>query len=614
MIKLCRVEGIDRTNTPLFDNFQEQYDYFDEKVVLEYDTFFPPLFSKEMEITANTDLIRSGANYVILEMIFGSSYLSGNRYFYFITDMIYISENVYRLTLEMDTIQTYMFSVKYHSGNIKRKLINRWTTGSIINRNYIREDYSSGNYINKDYTVYDNEYDGGWLVLKFPSNSSSFKSWNSRVLYNSAYTGEYLKTMNDGTSIVLIPAGIYNSNLYKRYLRSGQRIPEIYIWLNPKYSLNLIQLDTIIREYSEKPDLIDMYYIPFNPFTNISITHDEEIVNIDGEVTMLNIRYNINQNNGDEFLFLGDNKTILGFNTATIGMKYIEKDFGFNYRNTQLGVPFDYRNVPQLIDENYMEFTFGEKLSATGYPLSKLKHIKIQGYYMCDILSGFRAYRLCQYGYNIEDVYQTLCVINTKEQATIYNDAWKTYAAQNMGSLTLGRAFSLGKSLYGLSRKKRTPKRHKISQSQIRAGIGVASEIVDYASEDLNKMFTPDTVTQGNTYSSDVMNNSLSVISTLNVVSNIEDVAKIYESKGYAVNEIITNSPLDNLTRYYYNYFEIDDLDISGDILIPFDHLDNIKERWSEGIRLYTMKHLPNDMELGDVCKYDNVELSDITE
>ena len=81
MIKLCRVEGIDRTNTPLFDNFQEQYDYFDEKVVLEYDTFFPPLFSKEMEITADTDLIRSGANYVILEMVFGSSHLAGNRYF-----------------------------------------------------------------------------------------------------------------------------------------------------------------------------------------------------------------------------------------------------------------------------------------------------------------------------------------------------------------------------------------------------------------------------------------------------------------------------------------------------------------------------------------------------
>ena len=137
---------------------------------------------------------------------------------------------------------------------------------------------------------------------------------------------------------------------------------------------------------------------------------------------------------------------------------------------------------------------------------------------------------------------------------------------------------------------------------------------MEYASEDLNKMFTPDTVTQGNTYSSDVMNNSLSVISTLNVVSNIEDVAKIYESKGYAVDEIITNSPLDNLTRYYYNYFEIDDLDITGDILIPFDHLDNIKERWSSGIRLYTMKHLPSNMEIGDVCKYDNVELNAITE
>ena len=233
---------------------------------------------------------------------------------------------------------------------------------------------------------------------------------------------------------------------------------------------------------------------------------------------------------------------------------------------------------------------------------------------MCDILSGFRAYRLCQYGYNIKDVYQTLCVINTKEQATIYNDAWKQYASENMGSLTLGRAFSLGRNVYNLSRKRRTPKSHKISQSQIRAGIGVASEMVDYASEDLNKVFTPDTVTQGNTYSSDVMNNSLSVISILNVASNIEDVAKIYESKGYAVDEIITNSPLENLTRYYYNYFEIDDLDITGNILIPFDHLDNIKERWSAGIRLYTMKHLPNDMELGDVCKYDNIELSDITE
>ena len=611
MIKLCRVEGIDRTNTPLFDNFQEQYDYFDEKVVLEYDTFFPPLFSKEMEITADTDLIRSGANYVILEMVFSSAHLAGNRYFYFITDMTYISENTYRLTLEMDTIQTYMFDVKYHSGNIKRRLINRWENGS-INRKYIRENYSNDIMIKKNFIKVKQvpEYDSGLIIFKLPSDTNYLSaSPTSLVQYeNSSLIGVGFKTLNDGTTLLICPACVFSTNFIKKYSQIAFERPESTMYCR------LYDAVITIRKLLENPKLIDAYYLPYNPFSNIVIT-----TRVDTENNWLYIKYT-RETDGfglgyPEETALSDNGFPIYFGIKpTILVDTYLHNFNFN-RNTEINKPFNTFYVPQLIDENYIEYKFGEKNENTGYPLHTLLTPELLGYYTIDVFTGFRNYRLVKATPTYNDIYNTLKVVSSKEQITIYNDAWKTYASQNMGSLTLGRAFNIGNNIYEYSKLRPTPVRNKISSKQKDF---IVNDFGDTATNmsvnDINLKFTPDTLGQGNTMTTDVLTNSLDVSYQYSECTNIEDIAKIYESKGYAVNEIITNSPLDNLTRYYYNYFEIDDLDISGDILIPFDHLDNIKERWSSGIRLYTMKHLPSDMELGDVCKYDNVELNAITE
>lgn len=613
-MKFYYIEGISKTDTPLFSSLGEQDDYFSERIVADLDVYYPPYFENKIAIPSSglqyNQLLDLKVNYLSIDF-------KQKTYYYFIKNIEYITEDEYAIEIEMDTIQTFMFNVDYQHARIRRMTIPRWTNNAtLINRDYIRENYGNDNFIYKSYINLsdNNEYDGGFFVFKFPSKQNgTFDSKLTTFKYHSASEGrQQLRIQQDGTTIILIPAGVIPNSIYNEYLSPDVPVggSNIYFSLDDNSKATRItSLYELIRFYSEKPDLIDMFYIPYNPLKNLTISHSEEQV---GDTTALYIKYTINDNDGDIITTIdttqdiGSQMLVFSLNSATIN--FIRYDYNLDFiANRNKLEPFNKKYIPQLVDENYISAEFGEKINRTNYPLSKSLHTRYSAYYSTDISSGYRTYRITIANYNIVDYYDTTLVVNTKEQGTIYNDAWKTFASQNQGTLTLGRVATITSGLF----------KSGISRSPT-GFIDTLDNAIQMRSQDINKQNTPDTSTQGNTYSSDIQNKSLDILYIYKEVSNIQDVATIYESIGYRVDKFVKGTPLSLNNRYYYNYYECSEIDIVPYAFITTEIEDDIKERWNNGLRFWTwhpdIEQFMGGTGIGNICEYDNVEIDLIEE
>ena len=188
MLKLYYVRGISETDTPHFNSLVEQEEYFEEKLITTIDAFFPPHYTDRLQFS-NDDLdFNSQINYMSLDF-------NGKTYYYFITDMDYIAEDLISISITMDTIQTFMFNMIFHNARLERETIKRWLPNGDINRNYIRENYSSNIYELQKYTNLQDETDLppnqygqlGFLVLKQISASEEVDIFGSRVSIQKQY-------------------------------------------------------------------------------------------------------------------------------------------------------------------------------------------------------------------------------------------------------------------------------------------------------------------------------------------------------------------------------------------------------------------------------------------
>ena len=119
-IVLYYVNGISKIDTPYFSNESEQRAYFESNKFCEIDdSFCPSFFRNEIQVSSDDLVLSDKVNYLSL-------YYDGKYYYYFIDDIMYINEGLIRLSLELDTIQTFMFQININSGSIERKFINRF--------------------------------------------------------------------------------------------------------------------------------------------------------------------------------------------------------------------------------------------------------------------------------------------------------------------------------------------------------------------------------------------------------------------------------------------------------------------------------------------------------
>ena len=184
VIKLYYIEGISRIDTPYYANQGQQATlaaqeaFFERHVVKEIDSaFYPPHYTNQVKLTTDDVDFNTNINYLSLEF-------NDKTYYYFIDDVEYLSENMIKLYITMDVIQTYMFDIRIASGVIERKFINRWTSNNKINRNYLREAVSDEEFIPVDFNIINGDV-SKWSIIGKKTEQLTIKQI-------SGYTNYYL--------------------------------------------------------------------------------------------------------------------------------------------------------------------------------------------------------------------------------------------------------------------------------------------------------------------------------------------------------------------------------------------------------------------------------------
>lgn len=584
MITLMYIVGISRTDTPIFNNATSQQEWFNTNAenVRKVDTIFPPYYTNRIRLSDDDINFDSTYNYLILTF-------RNINYYYFIKDFNYINEGLIDIDIELDTIQTFMFNIIYHNARIRRRSIKRYLDKNhfSINRNYIRENYNSNEFINKDYVNYTYQDKsltgfGGFIIAK--SADLFVAEVKDTTLYNKD------KIIKDNVRTLLIPAMCYIEQQDK-YLSGNHR----HVFKQDIDTVGDFEDNTLINDLKDLQSnnaITNMFYIPFNPFKDMLITtiYTDNLIPVQ-------TTYSVPKNDRYELTSTADKKYLQIDNIdVSPQFRLVELPYSQSAQNV-LGTPFSSNYVPQLLDENYVQIKYGERLDNTSLPLSKITNTALYLYRQCDILTGCRIYWIVDKE-DLEDKYFTKIVVQSREDVSMFNDYFKQYINGNKGTLFIGN--TLGTILNGI-----------VSPNPL---MSVAQDATATATELVNKAFQPKTMAQDNSMTSSLIGETCDEVYILDVATNIDAVATIYESIGYLVDEFVLGSPIFN-DRQIFNYVECEEIDLSLVNAISSEEFTNdIRTRFMDGIRFWnteTMKKLrdtAHPIDLGDVCKYDNIE------
>ena len=609
MYKLYYIRGINRLDTPYFKTLQEQATYFESKKILEIDYIYPPHYRDTIDFDI-TDLdMKTQANYLGIEF-------NNKMYYYFIDNVVYINEEMVQITITMDVIQTYMFDIDYIHTDVARRTIDRWNDDGTINRNYLRENLSNGNMIFNKHNI-DNITPFGFYIIRFSFNKQYLNGSveNPTILsnvlgslytfYNHTIKQKFFNRSNEVISdsrIAIIPF-TQDSN----YTVSFKDFTGTYLGVTSK--------DTI-TEIGKMENVYSIRYVPFSLFEDLSYTIDETNKTIKIESTSDHYRCykqcikEISQGEFKryEYVYYIELSSLIKLNELSNGF-----DFDFT-KNTLIQEPFDRQYVPALFDENYIQYQYGEKISLTGAPLYQMKEGSLYSKTIVDIVTGYRLHYITDSPISNSDNYKTLIYVTTDESMALYNDAWNTYLSQNQATLTRGVRLNHLKNIYNV-----IPNVAKnISTGNVGGTIANVSDTLFNAYEIEKKLqitkenleFTPDTLKLGNAINCDIISDSIMPCYYLYQVNDIDKVAEQYEAYGYKVNEHYSKvNILDTLnTRYYYNVIKCEDMEINLKVLNDELTITRIKDRFNSGLRLWNISNLDENMQMGDLFVYDNVE------
>lgn len=638
-LELFFITGINSTDTMYFENEEKQKQYFENhnsRILLNDFSFYPPHYKNTITLTNNDVDFKSKINY--LRLTYNDKY-----YYYFIRNIIYVSEDVVKLEIEMDVIQTYMFNINFNYADIDRRLINRRTGVNIINRNYIRENFSTNDFILKNYetiedlcfidvvssnTIFN-------LSKEVNASITNFEKFNTFANFNTYGKNGF----SDGLVHYYIP---YSKNKKIKLMGNGQRLNRV----NNQFQLEFIHnyqatllsgndIMNLVYLFAENPSVVSINFIPFNflDYSDIEIIPATNEYNIkvpsSSNLKITNVITRIGTNDSDlkyticlGFSSISYNEVASSFQLQRIPYTYDLNSIVKITQNTERVKPYKVDYLPQLLDSNYRKIEYGERISYNTFPLEEiavLPNFTIDCFYLLE--SGKRGYKAIahtRYPQTSEDPYFTTFVVSSKENFTLKNDAWKSYIAQNKATLTTGLAYKyLQGALKGGSQilKGGAQFVQDYSLSGLSSAVGgittALNPYIEYKVNKENLEYTPDTITQGNNVADNYMLNSNTIMFRDSIVRDYERVAEIYTKIGFKVSEHYSNvNIIDELnTRYYYNYIKCGDLSISLDVINDDATLNKIIERFRDGLRFWNIEDCNTDqLEMGDLFKYDNVE------
>lgn len=633
MINLMFIKNISRLDTIRFENSDDRDNYFYDIASVSIDSIYPPHFQNRIQLSIEDLSPSTKVNYLSL-------FYEGKYYYYFIDDINYINEGLYEIFITMDTIMTFMFDLNINKAILERHNIKRWNDDELtINRNYIRENLSKDDFKNIEYINISDNSKTKCVIFKARSEliTPNFTlGLTANCLLQNIINDRYTK-INDGTLYIILPL-VSDTEINKLIIKVYDKLHNVTY----TYDIGISLYYALFNYFVESPYIVDAYicdnvisdkFLIYRKYTEDVYTIGEYILN-DGDTT-------------DNGVNLHPEELDITFSEQPeIKVKYpiLREIFCENYKlakepyefviNKNTNTLFNIKHIPQLLDENYFRVEFGERLGYTTFPLSKSEQGYLVFKYNFDIISGNRTmcilpqeYKNNIYSTNEDDNYLTAITNQTKENLALYSDRFQNYMATNTGTLTTGVALARANAVWAstkqafniaLDNNTRLLQGNEFRNiGNVVMGVGDSfmrqyniTKQLQIARE--NAEYTPDTTRQGNTFSTDLMCNSLNLILKVDCVTDIEYVAKKYEQYGYLVNKEVINVNLyeDFNTRLYYNVVKFNNIDIELNYINNQTLIQNIIDRLENGLRLWNIFsiNIDDDKINYNYFKYDNVE------
>lgn len=648
-IRLYSVPGISPTDEPMFDSALDFYGYINQWGYAPDEGFFVPKFKDTITLDVTTFPFTGTANYA-------SIYYASRYYFYFIEDMRYMSEDLVEIDIVMDVIQTYAYDIRFYKYERTRKLINRWISSNIINRSYIRENFSEGlmqlergktydsynKFSNPPLKVTGSPDEISGIIVQVRTNYTDFDTDVIAEIEGDAYSrkeyGSYVYSFNPLLNHELDTSDV---KVYQYPLTDPDQ--PFYLLMNPYNGLK-----NNIRD----SELVNAYYLPFNPVYNFSHSSDKYFFD--------NNAINI----GDNMMFISSARSELD-TPATIRIVpyYDIISYGFT-RNTSPESYFSPLYVPAMLDENYIRISFGEGNIQATFPLYMATIDSFTCTYVGNPFSGARYYRVTAASSPVvgsklyQDKFLTSVCATNPLALDIVTSSWRDYWAYNKASLGIAFAttairafttFGVGSAVNAITNYSgavnyRLNAGDGDAQTRILAATNreintrqaydvgrVTSDVTSLSgaiASAANAAFAPDSAKSMGTYWTDLLTGTAVITSSWYRVNDFEEVARHYESVGYRVHELIHSTGYGGQhqiespwvrTRYYYDVVSIDNIAYFPDNFPLTTELDElIRDRFRKGFRAW--HHFANmgriglyidyrNLIMGCTCVYDNPEV-----
>lgn len=641
MITLYSIQGINRTDTPYFENITQQAQFFNQHIYKAFlDMDYPPRFKNAIKFNlSDLDYFQGGSIDIV-----APNYLSISRtnersktYYYFISSIEYITQDVLLINIELDYIQTYMFDIQINSCLINRGSIKRWKDIKTkeINRDYIRENFSTNNMIEIETDTTDiSPVFTCYLVYASDSLHDIMNKQTTRekILFNE--DGRYDETENGGIAL----GYHYDPNLecdiggyvylLVTYYQNGSKLknknyhsdPEIDLYYN--YTSGML----FLQQAPEVANIIKLPFVPsFIKFNKGVLENTYEALCNKGLMATRTVE--CTDDHKLKLIYLPYINNVL--------TNILIKQSWINFEpNSVLKQPFNTKFIPFLLDNSYMNISIGERTNKASYPLYELDQVTDLHYYLgIDLITGKRfgfidtndgseTYKLPM------DKYNTITYYTTDISAILMSDAWQEYfmrhkaypievgeeAFVDLAKTTITALLSAVTTAYFTG----NPIAGKITGFST-AALGVLNTgqtITNAAFNYSDLINTPDMIKASNTISLTMSGRLTDLQSKLERVPEYEFCGLFIEQSGYKLNKLYmgdtdtTNIFKFNNVRYYYNSIVCDNINMNfkanAVTAIPSEDIfNNIKSRFQTGLRLWNVNNA--GVKIGDYT-YDNVE------
>lgn len=668
-VVLLYVKGITRQDTPYFPNLAAQEAFFGNinlSTRIEVgDGYYPPHYNDVLSVeTSDFEPLYGSNAYNYLYLVFRTK-----RYYYFIDDIEYVNENLVRLHITMDIIQTHMFDAHVRSGVIERKFIKR---DHLSGRTYIRENLSMGNMRLKyrtKHTISTYTYNNiiSCFLIKFSGDTAQAFASAELTVNGETYTLPF--------KYIIIP-------LEPDSLETGVT----HIYDDGLGSVVEFDIYRALNHYGERADCLEILYLPYcniDMYSGGTYHARDKYIEYDNANHCFEI---VNAEEPDSGYLSGPGQwgafsftrgsglteyNVIKFNKLSATMTFNSYD-----SSRSVETKFLKTHVPALVDENYMNIEFGTVKVASPCVLHLFDNYTAN----FDVIAtpdGARVY----YSYvNADTDYTNITrypmADTTPLKYTTVNDPWQTFIAYNAGTLlthgvtcvadmissasmfaSASRAAELSKQMLALDANRLTAqykiglmrKTSKVNKqlssinygydmaenalqqqgieqpSAIKAIGGGMQGALELAGQCLNAVIAPQSVKENINFITQELIGNCALYYTGYEVEDINNVAEYYHRNGYLVLEPYnplpnpeTGGAQDELidlinyinTRYYYNILKMSEVSCFTTNDNTLDTQALLEDRLIKGVRFWNPIQ---GMIIGNFF-FDNVEKEYVNE